>query len=134
MTAPFVLNVWSPLTTVSAVPGTTPVFDIPGLPVRGATGPVDPRGAGLLADGAGDAEADGAAEPVDPDAEALTAGGSAHVVPGRAAAQPASGANRRVPARASTYGLSSLGIIVPLAHGGSRGGASADHTDRKSVV
>src|SRR5262245_30125448 len=43
MTVPFVEYVWFPLTTVSFVPGITPVLLLPGLPVRGAGGFGDGR-------------------------------------------------------------------------------------------
>src|SRR6266571_1933726 len=80
MTVPLLANVWSPLTTIRAVPGTTPVLPGPGLPVRGPTGPVDGRPDGRLPDGLGDRLADalGAADqPFRPDGESVTDGGLA---------------------------------------------------------
>ncbi len=122
MTVPLLANVWSPLTTIRAVPGTTPVLPGPGLPVRGPTGPVDGRPDGRLPDGLGDGLADalGAADPpFRPDGESVTDGGLAQDAAGLVAApQPPTGRSRTAPARAIAHGLTDLGIIVPLAHGG----------------
>src|SRR6266508_1424392 len=101
MTAPLVANVWSPLTTVSTVPGTTPVLVRPGLPVRGAGGGTGPLEAGRDADGLGA----GCAAP----------------------AHPPDKVSSNAPNRASIHGPTGRGIIIPLAHGGSRGGTPADH-------
>src|SRR5690349_1038803 len=72
MTVPLVENVWSPLTAVSTVPGSTPVLPGPGLPVRGADRPAadlrrDGVAVALRTDGAAEGEtgALGEAEPAD---------------------------------------------------------------------
>src|SRR6266545_3190724 len=122
MTAPLVANVWSPLTTVSTVPGTTPVLVRPGLPVRGAGGGTGPFEAGRDADGLGEALAEGPLLAVGP-------GGSPQNAAGWAApAHPPDKVSSNAPNRASIHGPTGRGIIIPLAHGGSRGGTPADHT------
>src|SRR5205814_1883349 len=120
MTAPFVANVWLPVTTVNAIPATTPVLFLPGFPVRGVTGPGFWCAApDLLADGDGEALVDGLGWP-DAEGPGLASppdAGSAQVAAVRVEAHALTGMSSTAPARAIAQALAVLGIIVLLARG-----------------
>src|SRR5256885_182991 len=120
MTAPFVLNVWLPLTTVNAIPATTPVLFLPGFPVRGVTGPGFWCAApDLLADGDGEALADALGCP-DAEGPALAPSldaGSAQLAAVRVEAHALTGMSSSALTRAIAHGLAVLGIIVLLTRG-----------------